>query len=140
DEIFRNQMMKFIEGRTDDPIERLAAVFDYHEDWFRQKDFRGCMFINASAEFADPASSIRRVVADHKCEVLRYLRAQCDAAALPDAGALAEQLIILLEGAIVTAQVVGKVGIDGATPRDAAQRAKEVALRLIDAARQSVRA
>lgn len=135
DEIFRNRMMQFVEGRTTDPIERIIAVFDYHEDWFCQKDFHGCMFINASAEFADASSTIRRVAADHKGEVLRYLHAQCDAAGLREAAALSEKLFILVEGAIVTAQVVGQVDAGGATPSDAAQRAKEVALQLIESAR-----
>jgi AcrR family transcriptional regulator len=137
DEIFRNQMMKFVDGRADAPIDRILAVFDYHEQWFAAPNFCGCMFINASAEFDDPQGPIRRVAADHKIEVLRYLREHCEAAEFPDPAALAEQLNLLVEGAIVTAHVVGLSGHGGATPAAAARRAKEAARVLIDAARAS---
>ncbi|MCA9289685.1 MAG: TetR/AcrR family transcriptional regulator [Phycisphaerales bacterium] len=135
DEIFRNRMMKFVESRAADPIGRLLAVFDYHEDWFAARDFCGCMFINASAEFCDPRSPVRRVAADHKRDVLRYLRDHCETAGLTDPAAVAEHLNLLLEGAICAAHVVGRVGLDGATPPAAARSARAAAEILIAAAR-----
>lgn len=135
DEIFRNRMMKFVEGRSSAPVDRILAVFDYHEHWFDEPQFCGCMFINASAEFDDPHGPVRRIAAEHKLEILRYLREHCEAAGLRDAAQLAEQLNILLEGAIVTAHVIGRSGIGSTTPRDAARRAKQAAQLLIDAAR-----
>lgn len=132
DEIFRNRMMKFVEGRATTPVERVLAVFDYHEQWFSDRNFCGCMFINASAEFDNPQGPVRRVAADHKLEIQRYLAEQCEAAHLKDASTLAAQLNLLLEGAIVTAHVVGQSGRSGDTPGDAARRAKLMAQRLID--------
>jgi AcrR family transcriptional regulator len=137
DEIFRNRMMKFVEARASDPLERILAIFDYHAQWFADKDFHGCMFINASAEYTDPKSPIRRVAADHKCEVTRYLQAQLESAQLRQPALLAQQLCILLDGAIVNAQVVGQVGIDGATPEHAAHTAKLAAQQLLEAARSA---
>ena len=135
DEIFRNKMMKFVESRANDPVDRILAVFDYHKEWFTGSDFCGCMFINASAEFHDPKGQVRRIAADHKIEVLRYLQEQCKNAKLVNPLIIGEQLNLLLEGAIVTAQVVGQTGRDGATPSDAASRAKQVASILIGASR-----
>lgn len=138
DEIFRNRMMKYVESRAAHPIERLEAVFDFHEAWFDEKDFSGCMFINASAEFENPQSPIRHVAAEHKRAIVRYLTEQCEQAGLPDPKELAEQLNLLVEGSIVTAQVVGQVGGAGVTPGDAARRAKQAARRLINDARESL--
>lgn len=138
DEIFRNRMKKFVDARADAPLDRVFAIFDYHEQWFSEPDFSGCMFINASAEFDDANGPVRRVAADHKLEVLRYVREQCEAAGFEDADELAQRLNLLIEGSIVTAHVVGRTGIRGATPGEAARRAKDAARVLIGAATRSV--
>lgn len=132
DEIFRNKMMQFVDARAKTPRERLLAVFDFHEDWFTGNEFCGCMFINASAEFPVADSAPRRLAAEHKQEIVRYMREQCEAAGMDDPGEVAERLNILLEGAIVTARVVGQVAGGGADPGAAARRAKAMAVRIVD--------
>jgi AcrR family transcriptional regulator len=134
DEIFRNRMVKFVELKSKSPRDRLLAVFDYHEQWFVGNEFCGCMFINTAAEFSDPRSAPRQVAAEHKQAIVRYLRELCEACGLDDPEGVAEQLNILLEGAIVTAQVVGKVQNGGADPGAAARVAKRMAERIIDGA------
>lgn len=134
DEIFRNNMMRFVESATADPLGRILAVFDFHEQWFTGKEFFGCMFINASAEFADPHSAVRRVASDHKREIIRYLAELCQQAGLANPGTMAEELNLLIEGSIVNAQVIGQVGADGACTADSARRARGMAQRLIDTA------
>lgn len=135
DEIFRNNMMKFVEAASKDPIERLLAVFDYHEQWFTGKDFCGCMFINASAEYTDPNSAVRRIASNHKRDIVRYLVELCQNAGLATPGTIAEELNILIEGSIVNAQVVGQVGENGSSPGDSAKRARSMAQRLIQCAK-----
>jgi len=127
DEIFRNSLMKFVESKAKTPRERLLAVFDFHEEWFTGNEFCGCMFINASAEFSAADSPPRRLAAEHKQEIVRYLTGLCKAAGLDDPGGVAEQLNILLEGAIVSARVVGQVADGGTDPGAAARRAKDLA-------------
>ncbi len=39
DEIFRNRLMKFVESASKEPRERIAAVFDFHEQWFSGEEF-----------------------------------------------------------------------------------------------------
>jgi len=133
DEIFRNTLMKFVESRARTPHDRLAAVFDFHEDWFAGNEFCGCMFINASAEFAAADSAPRRLAADHKQEIVRYLRDQCAAAGLRDPDDLAERLNILLEGAIVSARVVGQIAGGGRDPGASARLARRMAMEMIAA-------
>ncbi len=134
DEVFRNRMMKFVDNNATTPIGRVLAVFDYHEQWVSEKDFCGCMFINAAAEYHDSQGQIRSVSAIHKLEVLRYLVEQCKAAELKNSKALAEKLNLLLDGAIVTAQVVGQVGYESSQPADAVRSAKQIAEILIEQA------
>ncbi|HLP86167.1 MAG TPA: TetR/AcrR family transcriptional regulator [Phycisphaerales bacterium] len=132
DEIFRNKMMQFVESKAHTPTDRLLAVFDYHENWFTGKDFCGCMFINASAEFSDPSSAPRQVAAEHKRTIVRYLADLAKQAGLANPQAVADQLNILIEGSIVTAQVVGQM--QGNDPGEPARLAKQMAACVLERA------
>ncbi|MGH2946657.1 MAG: TetR/AcrR family transcriptional regulator [Solirubrobacteraceae bacterium] len=123
DERFRNDVMRELAARTDDPAERLVLLFDILADWFSQPDFSGCMFINAAAEYAAPDEPIHAAAAEHKRLFAGYLRSQAEAAGARDPDALAEQLVLLMEGAISTAHVSG--------PGRAAARARGVAELLV---------
>jgi len=135
DELFRNNLMKFVEAGDRDPTSQILAIFDCLDSWFNETDFHGCMFINASAEFCDPDSPPRRVAAEHKLEILRYITGLCKGAKLNDPEELARQINLLIEGAIVVAHVVGRVNNNNHTPSEAAQRAKTMAAKLIEDAK-----
>ena len=47
------------------PAERPLCVFDALGEWFASEEFRGCAFINAATEIADPAHPARSAVEDH---------------------------------------------------------------------------
>jgi AcrR family transcriptional regulator len=132
DEIFRNNMMKFVEARAATPRERILAVFDFHREWYEDKNFSGCMFINAAAEFMDPQSEIRQAAAAHKRAVVSYLRDLCRGCGFVNSDLVAEQLNILLEGATVTAQVVEMADEREADTSNAATLAKRMAEQLLD--------
>lgn len=134
DEIFRNKLMKFVESKAKTPRERILAVFDFHEDWFTGSEFCGCMFINAAAEFSVADSAPRRLAAEHKQEIVRYLRDLCEQHGLPDPSDTAEQLNILIEGSIVAARVVGQVADNGQNPGESARLAKRMATTLLEQA------
>jgi AcrR family transcriptional regulator len=134
DELFRHQMMKFVDHTARPARERVLAVFDFHERWFGEGEFCGCMFINASAEFSDPASAPRLVAAEHKRAVVRYLVELCRAGGLARPEHIAEQLNILLEGAIVGARILGQVEGGGRDPGASARLARDMARTIIDAA------
>ena len=91
-----------------DPLERLEAVFLWHEAWFNEETFCGCMFINAASEFPDHADAIHRASAAQKQHVTALLRTLLEDMFEPDTAAqLAAQLLILVDGATVTAQISG---------------------------------
>ncbi len=101
DEHFRNWFMRAVERRGKTPRARLLAVFDALDEWFQVPEFTGCNFINASAEFQKPDDPIHVACAEHKRLIQGYLRELAEAAGATDPGALAEELMLLVEGAIV---------------------------------------
>lgn len=82
-----------------DPV---TAVFDWLAAWFSEPDFRGCAFLNAYGELGAGPAGVLEVVRRHKTE-LRDLLAELAGAAGPDREELADQLLILVEGATVVA-------------------------------------
>ena len=123
DERWCGWMNDFVEAASDDPLERVYAIYDFLADWFAQSDFSGCAFINTAAEYSNPEHPFHVLSSRHKARVLADIERLCRDAALPDHKALARQLALLMEGAIVTEQV---------TPgSNAAAEAKNIARILI---------
>jgi AcrR family transcriptional regulator len=96
-----------VEARADDPRDRLLAVFDVLDLWFRRRDFRGCAFINTTIELADPRHPAQEAVMAHKTRCRRYFRALAEAAGADDPDAISDQWMLLTEGATITALVEG---------------------------------
>ena len=96
---FRDELQR--RGKT--PQQRLLAVFDALGDWFGQEDFRGCMFINAASEYCGLDGRIGEVAARHKRMVREEIRRLAEEANVGRPAALADQLALLVEGAIVMA-------------------------------------
>ena len=123
DEKFRNWFMRAVERLGKTPRDRLLAIFDALEEWFSGKDYSGCMFINASAEFAHPENPIHMAAGEHKNLILNYLRQLTRTAGAKEPEEIADGLMLLMEGAIVMSYVAGD--------RRAAARAKNAAKTLI---------
>lgn len=104
DERWRTSLRE-ITDRYTDPERRLLAVFDAYGQWLVGDDFRGCSFVNATAEFADPSHPARAVARAHKEGLRKHLAAAAAEAGVQDPDTLADQLLILLEGATVTAAI-----------------------------------
>jgi len=131
DEQFRGWLTGEMDKASQNPRDQLLAMFDALEDWFKGRafkgmEFSGCAFINASSEFAKLDHPAHRIATRHKQSVLDDIAKRCEAAGAPAPLELAEQLALLKEGAIVTAQVRGLT--------NAAQIAKSIAKGLLDAA------
>ncbi len=126
DELFRNKLMRGTErfGRT--PRDRLLTIFDVLEEWFHENDFSGCMFINASAEFAAPDNPHHIISAEHKRLVRSFIQDIATQAKAQNPEELSKQLNLLIEGAIVDAHVSGD--------KKAAARAKKMAEVFVDMA------
>jgi AcrR family transcriptional regulator len=80
----------------------LAALADALQEWFEEPGFRGCAFINAVAEGGDAG---RDVAVRHKDELARYVEELAARLGRRDAKVIAAKAMILIEGAIVRAQM-----------------------------------
>lgn len=79
----------------------LASWFDNNEP--ELGDFRGCFFINTSAEFSDTDSTIARFCNQHKQQVRKVIQRYLHC----EDPLLLESICVLKEGAITTAYMSG---------------------------------
>jgi AcrR family transcriptional regulator len=112
-------------ARLETPRERMLAVFDVLGESFAQPGFHGCAFVNASAE-ASQGSSILEVVDEYRAWVRSLFVDLAREAGAADPETLAGQLVLLYDGAGISARMDGDL--------DAAAAARTIAALLIDAA------
>jgi AcrR family transcriptional regulator len=83
---------------------RVFAVFDALSQWFAQPNFNGCAFINIAGELA-ASPTVRSIARDHKAALRALLADVAARSGVTDHPTLADRLMLLVEGAIVTAHV-----------------------------------
>jgi AcrR family transcriptional regulator len=105
----------------------LAVFFAALKDWFEEPSFRGCAFINASVELADPEHPGFAFARGQKERFAEFLKGLVEQAVGKSGAELAPAVSLLVEGAIVTAVMQGKP--------DAADTARDAALKLVNAAK-----
>ena len=103
DENFRNWLYRRLEELAQDPAAQLLAIFDAMSEWFASNEFHGCMFIKASGEYPSTDPPIHTQAAEHKRLLQDHFTEVARAAGARDPDGLARQLMVLKEGAIVTA-------------------------------------
>ena len=118
----RAWLQREVERRATTPTERLLAIFDVFDKWFRRADFEGCSFINVLLEIDSRTDPVRIATVLHLAEIRSFLRQLAAGAGAPDPDALARQWHILMKGSIVAA---------GEGDRDAARRAQAVGALLL---------
>jgi AcrR family transcriptional regulator len=111
----RGWLQDEVRARATDPRERLLAIFDVFDPWFRRPDFEGCSFINVMLEAADPADPIHCAGAAYLAGIRTFLEGLAREAGIADPEGFARQWHILMKGSIVAAA-------EG--DRDAARRAQ----------------
>lgn len=103
----------------------ILAVFDALKEWFEQSNFRGCAFINSAVELVHPEHPAYQVSLEHQQAVTDYMLALVKEANLPNPEELADQIMILIQGATVVAMMQGH--------SQSADQAKAAAAVLIEA-------
>lgn len=101
----RERFRAGLRGHADNPRQQLLAIFDMLESWVQNPEFTGCLFINASAEFASHDDPIHRAAAEHKTAYREIIAELAEQAGAESPQLLAEQLMLLVDGLIVTSQV-----------------------------------
>lgn len=89
------------------PKTRILACFDALEAWFATPDFNGCAFINAAGECGSTSPLIAAVAQEHKVNLERYLTELALAYGAAEPQKMAAELLLLIEGAITVAKVMG---------------------------------
>lgn len=115
-----------IERRADAPEGRLLAIFDAFDDWFRMPEFEGCFFLNCLVEARGTDNPVRRASLAKLAGVRAVVRRLVVEAGLDEPDAVADDVLMLMYGAIDLAM---------AGDHEAARRARPIAVRLIEAAR-----
>lgn len=108
--------------RTTEPAERLLAIFDVFDGWFRRRSFEGCLFINALIEIDDRSHPVHRECRRQLTRIRDFVAELAAEAGMADPEAFARQWHILMKGSIVAA---------GEGDAHAAMRAKEMGALLL---------
>ncbi len=116
-----------VDKRTTRGMPALDAVFDALDQWINSSVFRGCAFINASIQLPDHQHPAFLAVLNHKDRTRRWLvtLATEDGFTAESAELVGSHLMLLMEGAIVTALVQGRA--------DAGKEAGDVARIVLEA-------
>ncbi len=124
-EAWRTWFTAALADASPDARGRLDAIFPVLAQWFRQKRFYGCPFINAVAEHDKASDRVRKLAIEHKLQVLGYIRTLGQEAGARDPERLTHEIALLMDGAIVTAMITRGTG--------AAEFAQAAYAKLIDA-------
>ena len=121
----RGWLQHEVERRGGPPGERLLAIFEVFDKWFRRPDFEGCSFINVLLEIDDATHPVRVATVAHLATIRAFLRQLAEEAGVKNPDGFARQWHILMKGSIVAA---------GEGDSEAAMRARALGrLLLIDA-------
>jgi AcrR family transcriptional regulator len=94
-----------------DALAQLRAWITRIAERLANADERGCPLVNAAVELPEKTHPARRVIEEFKTAEHAWLVRLCRASGLRDSDLLADELYLLLEGARVTAQSVGRDGL-----------------------------
>jgi len=106
-----------VERRATKPQDRLLAIFDVFDEWFRRADFEGCSFINVLLEIDDRRSPVREASVTHLAFIREFLQELARNAGIREPDDFARRWHILMKGSIVAA---------GEGDHDAARRARRM--------------
>ncbi len=102
---------------------RLLRCFDAMQIWSERTDFNGCYFINALGEFSNENSTAGKIARQYKAQFLSRLEEQCIACEVKDPQSLAQNILMLIDGATVAHMTLGD--------KNSYNRAKSIASQLL---------
>jgi AcrR family transcriptional regulator len=104
---YLSRRLRPIEASDSPPAEQILEDFDRLEKAMRSDGYRGCPFMNAVAELADPTHAAHKIAVAHKEKRRTLFRTLLKKLSVPDPNGLATQRMILGEGAVAQALVHG---------------------------------
>ncbi len=118
-------------ARHDHPREQILAIFDSLAARVAEPNFRGCAFVNASAEGPPGDSKVRQACRGSRDWVRSVFAGLGHALGVADPDQLGRQLLLLYEGAMLGASMERDPAV--------ARQAREMAETLLDAQSQKSR-
>jgi len=105
-------MEKYLE-RFPGPYEKLIGLIESLIPWSRERDYRGCAYLNISSEITDPANPVRRESKEHYLAVRRLVgrlmkelkKAGGASWRNRDTEQAADDFVLILSGALAMAQI-----------------------------------
>lgn len=104
------QLLAWIEGLIaphDEPRKALEAVFEGVAKLASSPECLGCAFVGAAVEFPEPDHPGHRAAAEHKRAIVGRLSRLAARAGARDPNGLAEELLLIMDGAWSAARVFG---------------------------------
>jgi AcrR family transcriptional regulator len=127
-------LQAWVSARTDDPRQRMLAVFDWLADFYVEEGRRGCAFLNAAAETPDPGGPARQVARRQKRWTQDFLASSPATRGWTTPERLGSQLLLLIVGASSPMVVEG----DSEMALEIAEQARHVAAVVLDEAASRV--
>ncbi len=91
----------------------LEVMADVLEAWFREPDFRGCAFINTLVESGPGDGEEVAIARAHKAELETYVAEVAERLGMLEPASVAAMAMLIIEGAIVRAQMTGDPVVGG---------------------------
>lgn len=110
DAFFWERWDSIVSGKADNPAAELDAQLRWIVQYVAGPKYRGCPFINVATEFPASDHPARVVALRNKTELRRRLSLLAKRMNVRKHEALAEQLLLLIDGAYVDGQLFGKAG------------------------------
>ncbi len=104
------QYWEWLDGAVadiDDPVDKLVGMFEAIEKLATSPECFGCTFQGTAAEFPDREHPGHQVALAHKQTVRNRFAQLADAASLRNPEELADQLLLVMDGAWVAARMYG---------------------------------
>ncbi|MCI2422346.1 TetR/AcrR family transcriptional regulator [Saccharopolyspora sp. K220] len=105
DDSWMSQLQAAAQRAGDSPREQLVGLFDALLDAFARHGFFGCPFISVAVEASADTEAHANAVS-HTRRRQEWLRELCRGAAADDPDALAEQLDLLIDGALASGRLL----------------------------------
>jgi AcrR family transcriptional regulator len=102
---WRDWFIGGVEAGNASPRTKLMRIFPLLKEWFSEERFYGCPFINAIGEHDKADERLRAITIRHKSVVLARIERLAADADLSNPAALAHQIGLLIDGAIIAAMV-----------------------------------
>ncbi len=103
-------LLKQLDKQHQEPGIKIEALFDALADSVQKGNFKGCIFLNISAEFSEPESKPRQLIAQCKTDLKEYTEklvlGALPADTKPEVAQIkATAVYLLIEGALVDSRI-----------------------------------